>query len=248
MRKPLTTLLGAAAMAALLAACAAPVPEAPAAGAALSPAAASETAPLDGEAPEAEIPPEEAPGPLGGELPVKAIPGCRADLPYPLKMSGESLATDFGHWAAKDLDGGVVTEKVLADSRLTLVSVWSTFCDSCVSDMAALQQVYAEYDRADLNVIGIAASAQAEDGSISEGEVEIIRQIQEMTGAEFLQLLPSDDLIAIKLKDLGTVPESFLLDSAGNVVGEPLYGGRTAEEFRRMVDDGLRALSDEAGA
>lgn len=137
---------------------------------------------------------------------------------------------------------------MLAGSRLTLVSVWSTFCDSCVADMAALQQLYTEYDRADLNIIGIAASAQAEDGSISEGEVEIIRQIQEMTGAEFLQLLPSDDLIAIKLKDLGTVPESFLLDSAGNVVGGSLYGGRTAEEFRRMADDGLRALSEEADA
>lgn len=163
-------------------------------------------------------------------------------------MSGESLATDFTHWAAKDLDGNVVTEEVLADSRLTLVSVWSTFCDSCVADMAALQQLYTEYDRADLNIIGIAASAQAEDGSISEGEVEIIQQIQEMTGAEFLQLLPSDDLIAIKLKDLGTVPESFLLDSAGNAVGGSLYGGRTAEEFRRMVDDGLRTLSEEADA
>lgn len=51
-------------------------------------------------------------------------------------MSGESLATDFTHWAAKDLDGNVVTEEVLAGSRLTLVSVWSTFCDSCVADMA----------------------------------------------------------------------------------------------------------------
>ena len=122
----------------------------------------------------------------------------------------------------------------------------SFHCRNTAADRC--QQLYTEYDRADLNIIGIAASAQAEDGSISEGEVEIIRQIQEMTGAEFLQLLPSDDLIAIKLKDLGTVPESFLLDSAGNVVGGSLYGGRTAEEFRRMVDDGLRTLSEEADA
>lgn len=44
------------------------------------------------------------------------------------------------------------------------------------------------------------------------------------------------------------MPESFLLDSAGNVVGGSLYGGRTAEESCRMVDDGLRTLSEEADA
>ena len=247
MKNPLMTLLGAAAMAALLAAYAAPAPEAPVLPEPSGPVRSAEQAEV-ASAPRETSSEDPALQPPGGELPVKAIPGCRADLPYPLKMSGESLATDFTHWAAKDLDGNVVTEEVLAGSRLTLVSVWSAFCDSCVADMAALQQLYTEYDRADLNIIGIAASAQAEDGSISEGEVEIIRQIQEMTGAEFLQLLPSDDLIAIKLKDLGTVPESFLLDSAGNVVGGSLYGGRTAEEFRRMVDDGLRTLSEEADA
>lgn len=113
MKNPLMTLLGAAAMAALLAACAAPAPEAPASRSPSGPVRSTEQAEA-ASAPRETSSEDPALQPPGGELPVKAIPGCRADLPYPLKMSGESLATDFTHWAAKDLDGNVVTEEVLA--------------------------------------------------------------------------------------------------------------------------------------
>ena len=50
------------------------------------------------------------------------------------------------------------------------------------------------------------------------------------------------------LSAVGAVGHLECQDSAGNVVGGSLYGGRTAEEFRRMVDDGLRTLSEEADA
>ena len=172
----------------------------------------------------------------------KAIPGCRVDLPYPLQMTGKSLATDFSRWSATDLDGNLVTEEVLAGSKLTLVGVWSSYCSSCVADLEAMQQLYETYPRDQLNVIGIVASSQNRDGTINEGEVEITRQLQEITGAQFLQLLPSDDLIQIKLKDLDRLPESFLLDSDGNLVGDSQVGQRSVEEFRELIDAALATL------
>ncbi|MEA5011468.1 MAG: TlpA disulfide reductase family protein [Angelakisella sp.] len=175
------------------------------------------------------------------EVPSSTVlnPGCRNDLGYPMLMEEGSTATDFTAWQAEDIDGNQYNHDILKQSKVTVVAVWSSFCGSCVSDLTALQQLYEEYDRKDVNIVGIVASAKEADGSISQSEVNIVRQLQELTGAAFVQLLPSDDLIAIKLKDVDLVPETFFLDSHGNLLGESVYGGRTAEEFRALIDEAL---------
>lgn len=175
------------------------------------------------------------------ELPVKQklIPGCRNTLPYPLVMGGESAAADFSKWTATDLDGNQVDESILAGSRLTLVQIWATYCGGHMEDLETLQQLYTEYGRSDLNVVGILASAQYEDGSLNKDEVEYVKYLLGETGAKYPQLLPSDDLIQIKLKDLGIIPESFLLDSQGNQVGQSWTGSRTADQLRETIDKAL---------
>lgn len=171
----------------------------------------------------------------------KVIPGCRSTLVTPLKMQGTSDAADFSRWSATDLDGNAVNQDLLKESRLTLVNVWATFCGGHVEDLEALQELYTGYPRADLNVVGIVASAQFPDGSINDDEIGYVKYLLEMTGADYPQLLPSDDLIQIRLKDLGIIPESFLLDSQGNLVGEAWIGSRTADELREMIDAALGA-------
>lgn len=170
----------------------------------------------------------------------KVVPGCRNTLASPLKMTGASDAVDFSRWTAVDLDGGAVDQDLLKGSRLTLVNVWATFCGGHAEDLTALQSLYESYPREDLNIVGIVASAQTPDGAVNEDEIGYVKYLLEMTGAEYPQMLPSDDLIQIKLKDLGVIPESFLLDSAGNLVGEPWIGSRDVGELRQIVDAALR--------
>ena len=172
-------------------------------------------------------------------------PGCTNNLPYPLQMSGESTATDFTRWEATDLDGATVTQEILKGSRLTVVSAWSSWCGTCIRDLKALQKIYEAYSREDLNVIGIVASGQDREGKISQEEIAIVRQLQERTGAEFLQLMPSDDLIAIKLKDLGQVPEFFLLDAQGKSVGESLLGGQSVSQLTDWIESAFDILEQE---
>lgn len=176
------------------------------------------------------------------EKPTKLTPGCRVDLPYPLQMNGESTATDFSSWTAEDLEGNPVNQDILKGSKITLVSAWSTYCGSCLEDLAILQQLYEKYDREHLNIIGIVASSQNLDGSPKVGEIEAAKLFAESVGAEFLQLLPSDDLISIKLKDVHIVPEFFLLDGDGRLIGETQTGARSLEELDQMVQDGLKTI------
>lgn len=176
---------------------------------------------------------------IGEVLPLevgKVVPGCRSTLVTPLKMRGTSTAVDFSRWTATDLDGNPVNQEILKGSKLTLVNVWATFCGGHVEDLEALEELYASYPRSDLNVVGIVASSQFPDGTTNDDEIGYVKYLLEMTGASYPQLLPSDDLIQIRLKDLGTIPESFLLDSQGNLVGEAWIGSRTADELREIID------------
>lgn len=175
----------------------------------------------------------------------KINPGCRSTLPYPLKMSGTSTAVSFADWDAADIDGNPVDETLLASSRLTLVSAWSSYCGTCAEDLKTLQALYEQYSRQDLNVVGIVASAQDSNGDISEHEIAIVRELTEMAGAEFIQLLPSDDLIQIRLQYLKMLPETFLLDSQGNPVGEAWYGPLDLQELQETIDSTLSAPADE---
>ena len=179
------------------------------------------------------------------ELPPKFNPGCRVDLPYPLKSSGKSDATDFSQWTAQEIDGSTVTQEILKESPLTLVVVWGTYCGTSIEDLQILQEIYEEYSREQLNVIGIMASVQKEDGSINEDEVGYIRYLLEETGAEFPQLFPSDDLIAIYLKNLTVVPEWFFLDTQGNFVGESSTGQLAVEELKVRIEDNMRTQKQE---
>lgn len=167
----------------------------------------------------------------------KQIPGCRSTLPFPLIMTGESEATDFASpWSAETLGGDPVTQEVLQQSQLTLVHAWGTYCVSCLRDLQELQKLYEMYPRNQLNILAAVASVKRADGSLDEGDIAISKQIVEEAKTGFTQLMPSDDLIQIRLHELNRIPEYFFLDRDGNIVGETLYGSHTAEELSEIVD------------
>ena len=41
-------------------------------------------------------------------------------------------------FSAKDIDGKNVSEAVFADSKITMVNVWGTFCGPCIREMPDL--------------------------------------------------------------------------------------------------------------
>lgn len=178
---------------------------------------------------------------------LKTNPGCRSDLKHPLKNVTGSTASDFTQWAAQDLDGSAVTQDLLSGSQLNLVLVWSTYCGTAVRDLAAMQEILDSYSRAQVDVIGILASAQNEDGSFSEEDVAIARQMQQAAGADFPQLLPSDDLVSIRLSQTAAVPESFILDREGNLVSEIEIGARSVEEWKALIEKSLQAAGTKEG-
>ncbi|MCI8811517.1 MAG: TlpA family protein disulfide reductase, partial [Oscillibacter sp.] len=48
-----------------------------------------------------------------------------------------------------DLDGNTVSQEIFSQSKLTMVNVWATYCNPCLSEMPGLGELAAEYDPAE---------------------------------------------------------------------------------------------------
>jgi hypothetical protein len=60
--------------------------------------------------------------------------------------------------------------------------------------------------------------------------------IVEMTGADYINLLPSNSLDMIKLGEVYSVPETIFVDENGKIVDQSYIGSRSLENWKAIVD------------
>lgn len=93
-----------------------------------------------------------------------------------------------------------------------------------------------------VQIVGIVIDVLTSQG-ISDSQVDLAKDIVAQTSADYTHLLPSGDLIAAKLKDVSSVPETVFLDENGKQVGTSFLGARSAEEWRAVIDGLLKEVS-----
>ena len=65
-----------------------------------------------------------------------------------------------------------------------------------------------------------------------------------LTGADYLHLLPSTDLMVAKLQYVSAVPETIFVDSQGNQVGESYLGARSKDQWIAIIDELLTQVEE----
>ena len=125
----------------------------------------------------------------------------------------EEAAPIFITFEGTDLDGNSVSQEIFTQSKLTMVNVWATYCNPCLSEMPGLGELAAEYDPAEFQLIGIVSDViEGEDQSLVES------LIQE-TGADYLHLLANDSIGQAILSSVSGVPTTFFFDGEGAYLG-----------------------------
>ena len=145
-------------------------------------------------------------------------------------------------FTATDLEGGAVDESLLADYELTMVNVWATFCGPCLREMPDLGELAAEYKDKGVQIVGIVSDALASDGTISQDQVDLARDIVDQTGADYPHILPSEDLFGI-LAQIQFVPTTFFVDSTGHQVGSAVVKSMGKDEWEKVIDKMLEEVA-----
>ncbi len=177
-----------------------------------------------------------------------ALPGCLRPPESPSSPASQEeeapeAAPILGEFTATDLAGNEVTQSVFEGHPVTMVNVWATFCGPCLREMPDLGALHQEFSEQGFQILGIVTDVQAPDGSISQEQVDLAAQIAEETGASYLHLLPSEDLIACLLWQVSSVPTTIFVDETGALIGKGYLGSRDAAAWRSIIEEKLEAVS-----
>lgn len=143
-------------------------------------------------------------------------------------------AKAFDQFTAEDLEGNTVTQDVLKEYDLTVLNIWGTFCGPCIKEMPHLGELSKEFKEQGVQFIGVVIDAVDYNGNLLPETVEEAKRIVSETGADYLHLLPSDDLNRIKLNQVTGVPETVFLDSEGNVI-DSVVGAMEKEDWAKTI-------------
>lgn len=134
---------------------------------------------------------------------------------------------------AQDLEGNTVTESVFSDAKLTMVNVWATYCNPCLSEMPELGELAAEYDAAQFQIIGIVSDVQE---GMEEEAVAYASSLVSQTGAAYPHLLLNESLFYAMLSEVSAVPTTFFIDEKGAVL-DTVVGARDKDSWKEMIDE-----------
>lgn len=133
---------------------------------------------------------------------------------------------------AQDLDGNTVTESVFAESKLTMVNVWATYCNPCLREMPDLGELAGEYDADAFQIIGIVSDVQ--EGAELEMTVYAATLV-EQTGADYPHLLLNESLFRSMLSDVSAVPTTFFVNEKGEVL-DTVVGSLDKDSWKEKID------------
>ncbi len=148
----------------------------------------------------------------------------------------------FSEFTAIDLNGKKVTEKIFKGKKLTMINIWATFCGPCINEMPSLAALNKEYADKDFQVIGIVCDVNYSGGGYDSSLYQTAVEITEYTGADYTNLLPSNSLDFIKLREVYSVPETIFVDENGNVIAQNYVGSRSYESWKAIVDSILAEM------
>lgn len=139
----------------------------------------------------------------------------------------------LGDFYAQDFNGNTITKDIFADYDLTMVNLWTTTCGYCIEEMPVLNELRKEFqdDGVSFNIISVCMDIGSTE-EINDANLKKAKEIIEKAGVEYPNLIPDSVLLEGRLNGIQAFPESFFVDSEGNVVSEPYVGAMPKNHWR----------------
>lgn len=140
---------------------------------------------------------------------------------------------------ATTTDGEEITSDVFAESKLTMINVWATYCNPCLAEMPDLGEIATEYDKADFQMIGIISDVMSD---ASQEDIDYAKQLITETGAiTYPHLTLNESLYMNLVGAVDAVPTTFFFNQKGELLGY-LPGAQAKVTWKALIDDLLAAM------
>ncbi len=133
---------------------------------------------------------------------------------------------------ANTIDGEVWNSDRIADSKLTMINVWATYCNPCLSEMPDLGEIASEYDAAEFQLIGVISDVMETD---KESVIDEARELIGTTKADYPHLLLNESLYMNLVGAVSGVPTTFFVDQNSELLGY-VTGAQSKETWVALID------------
>ena len=100
-------------------------------------------------------------------------------------------------------------------------------------DLAKLNE---ENKDKNFEVVGIIIDILDQKGKVDSGIKANAELIIKKTGADYIHIIPSDEMNNGWLKDIQAVPTTIFVDSNGKQIGKPYVGSRSQKDWQKIID------------
>ena len=148
----------------------------------------------------------------------------------------EKVFTDF---AAEDLDGNIIDESVFAESKVTLINIWGTFCEPCKEELPAFNELCKEYADEDFRIIGIPIDGNR--GSAADARAFLA----EIGGVDYRNIKVSKSVKPF-VDSVTSVPYTVFVNSEGRQIGRAYVGSKSKKEWKKVIDGILGFVNSQS--
>lgn len=158
----------------------------------------------------------------------------------------EATPVPLGDFSAQDFDGNAVSKDIFANYDLTMVNLWTTTCSYCIEEMPILNELRKEFqdNGVRFNIISVCMDV-GNTKEINEDSLKKAKEILKTAGVEYPTLIPDSVLLEGRLKGIQAFPESFFVDSEGNVVSEPYVGAMPKNHWRVTMKNEIEKIAQK---
>lgn len=153
----------------------------------------------------------------------------------PVEEPEEAAGGARGYFTTTDLYGNTVTQEIFAQSDLTVVNVWATYCGPCINEMPYLGELAEEYDSSKVQIVGIPTDVYNQE------YLDYALSLVNETGADYTHLLMSEELYNWGLTEIQYVPTTFFVNSEGEIL-DSVVGSMSKEDWKALIDEKLASL------
>lgn len=150
-------------------------------------------------------------------------------------------AENVGTFTTADIYGTEYTNELFAGSTLTLVNVFATWCVPCINEMPELEQLRKDMEEMGVNVITVVLDS-VQNGTVNEDTVAVAKRLYHKLHLTLPMLIPDETMMNGRLQGIDSIPESFFVDSEGNIVGDTYVGARSLKQWKQIVETELENL------
>ena len=134
-----------------------------------------------------------------------------------------------------DLSGKEVDQSIFTPYKYNLVVVWGTYCNPCIKAMPDDEKLYQEYKEKGLGMVSVALDLTDASGNVDMDKVSYAKELVDKQKVTYPVLLPSVSIMASVGKNVSVTPSYFFVDSKGNMTGTIYKGGRSHEDWQRII-------------